>query len=286
MKILVIGLDGAGAELLLRDERLATIRSLMEAGCYGRLEGNAPSDAAPAWMSLATGQASGSPASAPEAPAPAIWDLVASRGGRSILVGVPLGSPPRPVAGITVGGSPPTDPAKGLDVQPPELAEAIRGLVAGVAEAPAEGDALAWSRTQFAVVRRLLENEPWEYVHVVATGPDRPDAAGDFYVHLDEQVAQVLEALSEDVLVLIVDLGETSAFVLAGSQLPPFGELEGVRPADLAPTLLELAGLPPLPEAAGRNFLEGKLPVEPPDGAAIDDDELVRERLRGLGYIG
>ena len=77
------------------------------------------------------------------------------------------------------------------------------------------------------------------------------------------------------------------AFVLAGAQLPPYGEIEGASLLDVAPTLLATAGLPPLPDAAGRNFLEGREPLEPPgDGEDLDDDQLVRDRLRGLGYIG
>ena len=60
MKILVIGLDSAAPELLLGDDRLATIRSLMEIGGYGRLESVVPPAALTGWLGLATGQDPGS----------------------------------------------------------------------------------------------------------------------------------------------------------------------------------------------------------------------------------
>ena len=44
MRILVVGLDGAAPEDLLGQEDLANVRRLMEAGCFGRLEGPVPHD--------------------------------------------------------------------------------------------------------------------------------------------------------------------------------------------------------------------------------------------------
>jgi predicted AlkP superfamily phosphohydrolase/phosphomutase len=56
MKILVIGLDCAAPEILLKDERLGNIRRLMEGGCYGRLESVIPPITVPAWMCMSTSQ--------------------------------------------------------------------------------------------------------------------------------------------------------------------------------------------------------------------------------------
>src|SRR5579884_2722068 len=60
MKILVIGLDCAAPELLFGDERLTSIRRLMEWGCYGRLESVIPPITVPAWMCMSTSQDPGS----------------------------------------------------------------------------------------------------------------------------------------------------------------------------------------------------------------------------------
>jgi len=76
------------------------------------------------------------------------------------------------------------------------------------------------------------------------------------------------------------------AFVLAGPGVPELGEREGAHLLDIAPTLLELAGhdVPP--------GMQGRLLVRPDVAAAVAwssptaDDDLVRERLKGLGYLG
>jgi len=487
MKILVIGLDCAAPEILLGDERLTTIRSLMEVGCHGRLESVIPPITVPAWMCLATGQDPGSLGvygfrnrtdhsykglgivDSRSIQAPAMWDQVAKEGGRSILVGVPPGYPPRPVEGISIGCFLTPDTSKGTYTHPPEIAAKIEELV-GTYPVDAKGfrtnDKAAlrdqiydMSRKQFTVVRHLIENEPWDYFHFVEIGLDRihhafwryhdpehvlhepgspfADVVRDYYLHLDEEIAKVLDLLTEDTVVLVVsdhgarrldggfcvnewlvregllalrsypeqvtplakldvDWGRTKAwseggyyarvflnvkgrepegtidpadyeafrdelkakleatvgpdgeplgtlvfkpeeiyrdvrnvapdlivhfgglawrsiggvgyptvhvrendtgpddcnhaqhgaFILASPQLPPFGAIEGAGLLDIAPTLLELAGYPPLPEAHGRNLLEGLAPADSDDGEPIDDDELVRERLRGLGYIG
>jgi predicted AlkP superfamily phosphohydrolase/phosphomutase len=488
MKILVIGLDCAAPELLLGDDRLSTIRSLMEAGCYGRLESVVPPITVPAWMCLATGQDPGSLGvygfrnrtdhsykglgivDARAITAPAIWDQVAREGGKSILVGVPPGFPPRKVNGISVGCFLTPDVSKGNYTHPPEVAATIERLVGDYPvdvrdfrtddKARIRDEIFEMSRKQFTVVRHFLENEPWDYFHFVEIGLDRihhgfwryhdpehvlhepnspfADVVRDYYLHLDEQIASVLELLTEDTVVLVVsdhgarrldggfcvnewlvregllalrsypeqvtpfakldvDWGKTTAwseggyyarvflnvkgrepegtietadyervrdeikarfeattdaegkplgtlvfkpeeiyrgvrnvapdlivhfgglawrsiggvgypaihvrendtgpddcnhaqhgvFVLASPHLPPIGEIEGARLLDIAPTLLELGGYPPLPEAHGKSLVAGR--GEGPGaggGAAIDDDELVRERLRGLGYIG
>jgi arylsulfatase A-like enzyme len=54
---------------------------------------------------------------------------------------------------------------------------------------------------------------------------------------------------------------------------------------DIAPTLLQLAGVPIPPTMAGHSLLEGCELAEPDDLSA-DEEELLRERLSALGYIG
>lgn len=76
------------------------------------------------------------------------------------------------------------------------------------------------------------------------------------------------------------------AFVLAGSNLPIEGPLAGIQLLDLAPTLLELAGYDVPAEMQGRTLAQGSLALT--SGASSltpSEEELVRARLRGLGYI-
>lgn len=75
------------------------------------------------------------------------------------------------------------------------------------------------------------------------------------------------------------------AFVLAGPGIAPVGEIEGLRLLDVAPTLLELGGYDIPPSMQGR-----VLPVAAtggPEGTtpSQEDERVIRERLKGLGYI-
>jgi len=445
MKTLVIGLDGAAPELLLDDDGLATIRSLMEIGCYGRLESLAPPAGVPGWMCLATGQNPGSlgvygatrrtdrsyktlaPVDSTAFEAPTLWDQATREGGKAILIGVPPSDPP-------------------IEVSDDDKAEFHRRV-------------LEESRRQFQDARRRLENEPWDYFQFVETGLDRvqrafwrwrdpehalhePDGPfqniiRDYYRHLDEELAGLLDLLAEETVVLVVsthgaqrldggfclnewlireglltlrsypdrvkpfdplnvdwsrtkawaeggphgriflnvkgrepegtidprdqervrddlkahlktvvdpegaplgmlaykpeevyrevrgvapdlivhfdglrwraigDIGHRAvhvrgkdaglddsapaqhgAFALASPQLPPMGEIQGAGLLDIAPTLLDVTGRDRLPNLLGRSLIEGRN-IQPPDGGTTPDDEdLIRERLRGLGYIG
>src|SRR5438874_10327825 len=121
MKICVLGLDCAAPEIVFGDGRLVNLRRLMDTGCYGRLESVIPPITVPAWMCMATSQDPGmlgvygfrnrvdhsydglgivNSRSITEL---ALWDQVAREGGRSVLIGVPPGYPPRKVNGIAVG---------------------------------------------------------------------------------------------------------------------------------------------------------------------------------------
>jgi predicted AlkP superfamily phosphohydrolase/phosphomutase len=76
------------------------------------------------------------------------------------------------------------------------------------------------------------------------------------------------------------------SFILAGSNNPVQGSVEGAHLLDVAPTLLELAGYDVPSTMQGRSLMAGHLvgagEVRSQD---VDDEELVRERLSGLGYI-
>ena len=72
------------------------------------------------------------------------------------------------------------------------------------------------------------------------------------------------------------------AFVLAAPGLAPIGEVEGAHLLDIAPTLLGLGGFDVPPSMQGRSLVAGQAVGVPTDD---DDDELVRSRLGGLGYL-
>ena len=82
------------------------------------------------------------------------------------------------------------------------------------------------SRTQFQVVRHLLETKPWDYFQFVDIGLDRihhgfwkyhdpqhvlhepespfRETIHEYYRHIDQEIGHVLELLSDDTIVLVV----------------------------------------------------------------------------------
>jgi predicted AlkP superfamily phosphohydrolase/phosphomutase len=254
MKILVLGLDCAAPELLFGFEDLPNIRNLMAAGCYGRLESVVPPITVPAWMCLATSQDPGSLGvygfrnradhsydrlsivTSRSISELAIWDQLAREGKRSICVGVPPGYPPRKVNGLWVGCFMTPDTSVDNYTHPPELARRIAELV-GSYPVDVKGfrtDDKAWlrdhifemSRTQFRVIRHLMDTEPWDYFQFVDIGLDRvhhgfwkhhdpnhvdhdPNSPfkgviHDYYRHLDAEIGTILERIDGETIVLVV----------------------------------------------------------------------------------
>jgi predicted AlkP superfamily phosphohydrolase/phosphomutase len=80
---------------------------------------------------------------------------------------------------------------------------------------------------------------------------------------------------------------QLGAFVLAASNSTMRGNLSGVHLLDLAPTLLQLAGydIPPSMQGTPMGTEESAPPAEARDDLS-EKKEAVRDRLRGLGYIG
>ncbi len=78
------------------------------------------------------------------------------------------------------------------------------------------------------------------------------------------------------------------AFILAAPNSPLQGEVTGAHLLDIAPTLLELGGYDALASGQGKSLVSGKeLSVVSKMDCPEDEasEEVVRERLRGLGYI-
>jgi predicted AlkP superfamily phosphohydrolase/phosphomutase len=255
MKILVIGLDCAAPELLFGDERLENIRRLMEMGCHGRLESVIPPITVPAWMCMATSQDPGSLGvygfrnridhsyeglgivNSRSIDEVAIWDQVGREGGRSVIIGVPPGFPPRKLNGIAVGCFLTPDTSKDVYTHPPKIGPEINALLGHPYPVDVKGfrtDDKAWlrdqilamSRDQFKVVRHYLQNAEWDYFQFVEIGLDRihhgfwshhdpehvqhdpnspyKEVVRDYYRHLDEEIGRVLELLTDDTVVLVV----------------------------------------------------------------------------------
>lgn len=251
--MLVIGLDCATPELLFGDERLTNIRRLMEGGCYGRLESVNPPITVPAWMSMATSMDPGSlgvygfrnrsdhsydqltTANSRSFRDLTVWDQVARTGGRTHLIAVPPGFPPRRVNGVSIGCFLTPDPAKDTYTHPASAADEIKRLV-GEYPVDVKGfrtnnkdwlrdEIYAMSRKHFEVVRHYLKNTEWDFFQFVEIGVDRMhhgfwkchdpqhvlhepgnpyrEVIRDYYCYLDDELGRLLELLIEDTAVLV-----------------------------------------------------------------------------------
>lgn len=75
------------------------------------------------------------------------------------------------------------------------------------------------------------------------------------------------------------------AFILAAPNVPALGKLTGARLLDMAPTLLEVGGFE-IPESfQGRSLFGGSLGQDGGPTGSARGEEIIRERLSGLGYI-
>lgn len=72
------------------------------------------------------------------------------------------------------------------------------------------------------------------------------------------------------------------AFILAARNLPLTGEIGGARLLDLAPTLLELAGCDVPGSMQGRSLVGAAVQGD----LTVDQEQIIRDRLSGLGYLG
>lgn len=201
MKTLVIGLDCAAPEILLRDDRLSNIRTLMNRGCYGRLESVIPPITVPAWMCMATSQDPGSlgvygfrnrtnhsysglgVVNSTSITAPAVWDAIGDTGRKVVIIGVPPCYPPRKVNGISVGCFLTPDTTRVQYTHPASIKTEIEQLV-GEYPVDVKGfrtDNKDWlrdeifdmSRKHFEVVRHLMKTAEWDYFQFVEIGLDR-----------------------------------------------------------------------------------------------------------------
>jgi predicted AlkP superfamily phosphohydrolase/phosphomutase len=201
MKICVLGLDCAAPEILLHDTRLVHVRRLMNRGLYGKLESVVPPITVPAWMCMVTGQDPGSLGvygfrnrvdysyvglsfvNSNSIRQPAIWDVLATYGKKSIVVGVPPSYPPRRIHGISVGCFLTPDPSKNEFTHPSGIGVKLHELTGGYPvdvknfrttdKDRLKREIFEMSRKQWTAVRWLLTEQEWDYFHFVDIGLDR-----------------------------------------------------------------------------------------------------------------
>ena len=83
----------------------------------------------------------------------------------------------------------------------------------------------------------------------------------------------------------MLDHAQFGMFLLAAANNPLSGEYQGARLLDIAPTLLDLAGYE-IPESMqGRSLVAGMEKRSPGDGTDAESQQIIHDRLAGLGYV-
>lgn len=168
----------------------------------------------------------------------------------------------------------------------PQLSAACKNSALIVGACSLEGSsANSWTR-----LSDQMMNPDWEYIHFLDAGltlRTNEDSALACGLDLDQHLGSVMEALDHDTALLVLGRarqGSAAAFVLASPNCPLTGAYQDAHLEDLAPTLLDLAGLP-IPESiSGRSLVAG-LERPSPESAHPDDEKVLMDRLAGLGYV-
>ena len=221
MKTLVIGLDCAAPEILFHHPGLNNIRSLMERGCYGRLESVIPPITVPAWMCMSTSQDPGSlgvygfrnrkdysyhglsVVNSSSIQQTAIWDVMGAHHKNVVVVGVPPSYPPRRMNGVNVGCFMTPDTRTHDYTYPTSVRQEIDRLV-GEYPVDVKGfrtDNKEWLRDQiydmtrkhFEVIRYLMATQEWDYFQFVEIGVDRVHHG--FWKYHDKQHRHMFRAI-------------------------------------------------------------------------------------------
>jgi hypothetical protein len=132
-----------------------------------------------------------------------------------------------------------------------------------------------------ASLRTKLEAGDWEYCQLRDQSFPAENWSADDYLNLDRELGEVLQYLSDDTIIAILGKG---CFVLISANNPISGEYKNGLSADLAPTLLELAGYPLSASTEGKSWVAG-MELKSTSGLTAEEEEILRDRLSGLGYI-
>lgn len=254
-RVCVIGLDCAAPELVFDRYReyLPTFQRIMASGPHGPLESIIPPITVPAWMCMMTGKDPGTLgiygfrnrknhtyhalefAGSHMVHEPAIWDVAGENGLESLVIGVPLTYPPKPIRGALVSDFLAPDTSSNYTYPSSlreEIAENIGDYILDVRDFRNRdredllSEIYAMTDRRFALARHLMNARPWNLSIMVEMGTDRmhhafwrymdsehplhepghpfANAIRDYYIYLDGKIASFIEALDEETTLLIV----------------------------------------------------------------------------------
>lgn len=238
-KVILIGLDGATWDLLeswIKNNKLPTMRKLVEKSCCGILESTIPHVTPPAWTSIATGK---NPAkhgifdftsikkknekwdlnlyTSRDKQAKEMWDYLT---GKSIVINVPLTYPPRTINGTMVTGM--YTPSKNSEfIRPKEFKKTILELCPGY-EVELRWAEYKDKKQNFLMdLHRMTEEriklfwyffeQDWNFYFFVFVGTDRiqhilwdESELLRYYQHLDDFLGKLIDCIRNNASLLLV----------------------------------------------------------------------------------
>jgi predicted AlkP superfamily phosphohydrolase/phosphomutase len=255
-RLAVIGLDCVTPELFFGPwlSEMPNLRRLMEDGTHGRLTSTVPPITVPAWMAMMTSRDPGMlgiygfrnrasyayddtyTVNAAHVSAPTVWNVLSRNRLRSVVMGVPLTYPPKPLNGILVGCFLTPDAGASF-TYPPEFQARLNSLAGGeyvidVKDFRNENkrETLAQIETmterRFRAFRATLGAEEWDFAMMVEMGPDRlhhafwryfdpahrlyqkgnefEDVVHRYYLRMDDEIGRTVDALPSGTSVIVV----------------------------------------------------------------------------------
>ncbi len=253
-KLVIIGLDCATPKTLFEDflDYCPNIKKMAESGVYGKLRTCDPPITIPAWMVMSTSKKAGKLglygfrhrkgnlyddfwiATSNSIKEPKVWDVIAEKGLKSCILGLPPTYPVQPMNGWLVSGFITPDITSNY-TYPPELKEEIKKHVGNYIldanfrveeKSHLLKEIYEMTKVQFKTVKYLMQNKKWDYFKFVIIGLDRFHHAfwkyydkshqkyesgnkfeGEmkkFYQYLDKEVGEILDILDDNTSIMIV----------------------------------------------------------------------------------
>ncbi|MFX0036798.1 MAG: alkaline phosphatase family protein [Candidatus Hermodarchaeota archaeon] len=253
-RLIVIGLDCATPKAIFEDflEHCPNIKRMIKHGVYGKLRSCHPPITIPAWMVMSTGKKAGKLGlygfrhrknnsyddfwitNSYKIKEPKIWEIIAEKGLKSCILGIPPTYPVNPINGYLVSGFI-TPGINSNYTYPPELKDEIKVHIGeykfDVNFRVEDKNILLkeiyeMTKVQFKTVKYLIRNKRWDYFKFVIIGLDRlhhgfwkyydkshkkyepsnkfEAEMRNYYQYLDREIGEILDLVDKDTIIMIV----------------------------------------------------------------------------------
>jgi len=253
-KLVIIGLDSATPKTLFEDflDDCPNVKKMVDNGVYGKLRTSDPPITIPAWMVMSTGKTAGNLglygfrhrkensyddfwiATSYSIKEPTVWDIIAKKGLKSCILGIPPTYPVHPVNGNLVScfitpdiDSNYTYPEELKNEIKKNIGRYILDIIFRVDDKEVLlKEIYEMTKVQFKTVKYLMQKKEWDYFKFVIIGLDRfhhafwkyydkehpkyeprnkfREEMKKYYQYLDQEIGEIINLLDENTITMIV----------------------------------------------------------------------------------